>query len=162
MSTRVTTKTASSEITPARFRFTLYHLSLLLVVAGLLVTGYMSYTKLAGQPLACAETGMINCSLVENSAWARVLGIPTALIGFTAHVIIGATLLLEKRVDFFRNNAVFILFGFVVFCILYHSYLIYVSVFILKALCPWCLTAASIMLGQLITTTVRMRRAMES
>lgn len=137
-------------------------LQLLLVVAGLVVTGYMSYNKLAGLPLQCSETGLINCSVVENSAWARVAGIPTAILGFTAHVMLGAVLLLETRVGFFRQYGVLMLFGIALFGVMYHAYLTYVSLTILKAVCPYCLTAATIMLIQLGVCSVRLKRTLAS
>lgn len=155
-----TTVTSASDSSERGFRFTLWHFSLLLVVIGLLITGYMSYNKLAGQALVCSETGLINCAKVENSAWARIGGIPTALFGFTAHVLIGAVLLLQKRVAFFRENGMILLFGMTLFFIIYHSYLVYVSVFILQALCPYCLAAAATMYTQFITTSIRLRRSL--
>ena len=133
-------------------------IQLLLVVAGLIVTGYMSYNKLAGLPLTCSETGLINCSVVENSAWARVAGIPTAFLGFMAHVMIGAVLLLETRLGLFRSYGVLMAFGLAVFGVMYHAYLTYVSFTILKAVCPYCLTAAVIMVFQLVATSIRLKR----
>lgn len=155
-----TVTSASADSTKRGFRFTLWHFSLLLVVIGLLITGYMSYNKLAGQALVCSETGLINCAKVENSAWARIGGIPTALFGFTAHVLIGTVLLLQKRVPFLQENGMLILFGMTLFFIIYHSYLIYVSVFILEALCPYCLAAATTMYTQFITTSIRLKRSL--
>jgi len=131
---------------------------LLLVVAGLVVTGYMSYNKLAGLPLQCSETGLINCSVVENSAWARVAGIPTAILGFISHLALGAVLLLETRVGFFRGYGVLLVFGIALFGVMYHAYLTYVSLTILKAVCPYCLTAAIVMLIQLGASSVRLKR----
>ncbi len=133
-------------------------IQLLLVVAGLIVTGYMSYNKLAGIPLQCSDDGLINCSVVENSAWSRVAGIPTAFLGFIAHVMLGAVLLLETRVGFFRSYGVLLLFGIAVFGVMYHAYLTYVSLAILKAVCLYCLTAAVIMIFQLIASSVRLKR----
>jgi uncharacterized membrane protein len=130
---------------------------MLLVVAGLVVTGYMSYNKLAGLPLQCSETGLINCSVVENSAWARVAGIPTAILGFIAHVMLGVVLLLETRVGFFRQYGALMLFGIALFGVMYHAYLTYVSLTILKAVCPYCLTAATVMLIQLGACSVRLK-----
>ena len=137
-------------------------LSLLLVGVGLAVTGYMTYNKLSGQTLPCTNEGLINCAVVENSAWASVLGVPTATWGLLAHLTIGALLLFDRRVGFLREYGLLMLFGLTLFGTLYHSYLIYVSFSILQALCPWCLAAAAVMLAQLIVTGIRLRRSIIS
>jgi uncharacterized membrane protein len=150
--------TRTPESGEQRRNFTLRHLSAVLVVLALLVTGYMAYTKLSGGSMVCIESGPFDCSAVESSPWARVMGVPTALLGFIAHVLIGSILFLETRSKFFREYGVLMLFGITLFGIMYHSYLIFVSVTIIKALCPWCLTAASIMLIQFIISSIRLRR----
>lgn len=148
---------------PAGSRLTLRHLGLLLVVAGLLITGYMTYNKLAGVPLECAETGLMSCSKVESSAWSTVLGVPTALLGFITHLVIGAIILLEPRSTFFKEYGVLMLVGITLFGVLYHAYLtFYVSMIALKAFCPYCLTAAAVMLLQFIVSGVRLRRYLAS
>lgn len=157
-SAKIQTQTSSAARTGFRLRF--YHVSVLLVVAGLLVTGYMSYAKLAEQPLVCAQAGIIDCSKVESSAWAYIMGIPTAIWGFGAHLFIGLLLLLEVRVGFFKEYTPMLVFGAALFGLLYHVYLTYVSVALIGAVCPWCLTAASIMIGQFIITIARLRHAM--
>src|SRR5437870_2429301 len=93
-----------------RRSFTLRHLSAILVVIALMVTGYMAYTKLSGGSMVCIEAGPFDCSAVESSPWARVMGIPTALLGFVAHLIIGSILLLETRTKFFKEYGVLMLF----------------------------------------------------
>ncbi len=154
---------SSAEIQPVDRRGQLLRtLSLLLVVVGLAITGYMTYNKLSGQTLPCTNEGLINCAVVENSAWASVLGVPTATWGLLAHLTIGALLLFDRRIGFLREYGLLALFGLTLFGTLYHSYLLYVSFTILEALCPWCMAAAAVMLCQLIITGVRLRRSLVS
>ncbi|MCC6615247.1 MAG: vitamin K epoxide reductase family protein [Anaerolineae bacterium] len=140
----------------------LRRISLLLAVVGILITGYMTYNKLSGQVLPCTNEGIVNCSVVENSAWAYVLGVPTATWGLLAHLTILAILLFDQRIAFLRDYSVILLFGIVLFGMLYHTYLIYVSLTILQAICPWCMAAAAIMLLQLIVTGIRLRRTLSA
>lgn len=148
------------ETRAAGSRLTLRGLQYILVIAALLVTGYMTYSKLAGVPLQCADTEYINCSAVEGSVWAEFMGIPTALLGFLAHLAIGAILVLETRQQVFKDYGVMMLFGITLFGVLYHAYLTYVSATIIKALCPYCLTAFGIMILQLIISSVRLKRTL--
>ncbi len=157
------TQSVTSGDTPGMtggFRITLKWVSVLLVIVALGITGYMSWTKIANVPLECTNEGFINCAVVENSAWAYILGVPTAMWGFVAHLMIGGTLLLDGRQAFFTRYGVYIVFGIALFGVMYHAYLIYVSVAVLRALCPWCLAAGTVMLFQLITTSLRLRNSL--
>lgn len=54
----------STGVEAPRSRWTLRHVQAVLVVVALLVTGYMTVTKLSGQHLTCAaatEASLINC-----------------------------------------------------------------------------------------------------
>jgi uncharacterized membrane protein len=161
----MTTKSVTTGDAPRStggFRISLKLISAILVVIALGITGYMTWAKIANVPLECTNEGFINCAVVENSAWAYIVGVPTATWGMLAHLMIGSVLLLEGRQEFFTRYGVFLIFGIALFAVMYHSYLIYISVAVLRALCPWCLAAATTMLLQLITTSLRLRNALAS
>jgi uncharacterized membrane protein len=143
-------------------RITLRHISFLLVAVGLFITGYLTYMKLTNQSMVCLQGGMWNCAAVENSPWATFQGIPVATLGLFAHAAIGALLLLEPRVALFRQNGALMILGIALFGVMYHAYLIYVSFFILQALCVWCLAAATTMFLQLIVTSLRVRNVLRA
>lgn len=161
----MTTQSATTGDAPQStggMRISLKLVSAILVLIAIGITGYMTWTKIANVPLECTNEGFINCAVVENSAWAYILGIPTATWGLAAHLLIGLVLLLEGRQEFFGRYGAFIIFGIALFGVMYHAYLIYVSVALLRALCPWCLAAGTVMLIQLIATSLRMRSALSS
>ena len=62
-------------------------LSLLLIVVGLLVSGYLSYLKMANEQSLCLSGGMLNCEAVLNSRFSEVnlLGgrVPIAYLGWS-------------------------------------------------------------------------------
>lgn len=155
-----TAEVTSENVAPPRFRIGLRHVSFVLVLFGLIFAGYLSYAKLFNAPVVCIENGPFDCSLVESSAWSRFMGIPVAYLGLGAHLTLGAILLLEKRVKLLTEYGVMLMFALTLFGIMYHSYLIYVSANILKALCPWCLAAAVTMYLQFIVTALRLRRTL--
>ncbi len=123
----------------SRFRPTLWHLSLLLVVAGLIVSGYLSYVKLTDEPMVCVANSIFNCGAVQNSAYSRFLGIPIAYMGFGVYVILGALLLLERRSPFVQVNGKLMATGLNLFAWVFSMWLVYVQFVILEALCMWCL-----------------------
>jgi uncharacterized membrane protein len=143
-------------------RFSLLGLAWLIEIVALGITGYMTYTKLFGEALPCAANSVFNCAVAENSAWAWIIGIPTSAWGLFAHIIIVALLLLAMRVAFFQRYGVLLVFGVALFGALYHTYLIYIQVAVLRALCSWCLAAATCMYLQLIVTGFRLRNTLKT
>lgn len=152
--------------TPARVErqgITLRHVSLVLAVIALLITGYLSYTKLTNTELLCVESDAISCDSVNSSAYAyfpRGSGIPVAYLGFACWVVIGAILLLETRIGILREYGVTLVFGLALFGFIFHSYLTYTSITYVGALCPWCLAAHAIMTLLLIVTGIRLYRSL--
>ncbi len=112
----------------------------ILVLIGLFVAGYLSYLKLAEAPAVCVETGPFDCNVVLNSQYSELAGLPIAYLGFAVYTVIGAILILERRVEFMREWGRLLTFGVGLFAWLFSMWLIYVQFVLLEALCPWCLT----------------------
>ena len=154
---------ADTSIQTEQRGLTLRHVSLVLTVIALLITGYLSYTKLTNTELLCVESSAISCDSVNSSAYAyfpRGSGVPVAYLGFASWVAIGAILLLETQVGFLRDYGVMLVFGLALFGFIFHSYLTYTSITYVGALCPWCLAAHAIMTLLLIVTGVRLYRTL--
>jgi uncharacterized membrane protein len=152
--------TVYEQTVPAHRRFNLRNLSLILMVLGLFITGYLSYTKLASTSVVCLESSAFNCDAVTNSIYSKFLGIDVAYLGFTLDVIILVLLLLEPRVNFLRNYGVMIVFGISLWAFLYHDYLTLMAITRINALCIWCLAAHTVMTILLIVSSIRLYRAL--
>lgn len=137
------------------------------ILCALVVTGYMSYQKLTAQPMQCSNSGVFNCSVLENSAWAQLtitptFAIPTALLGFMTHVVLFTLFALENRVGFLRSWGKVIIFGITLFGFLYHCYLtFYVAIYTMRALCPYCLIAHFCMTMLLVISSIRLYRSFQ-
>src|SRR5262245_56007566 len=106
-----------------------------LSMAGMLLTGYLAWTALGGEHVKGCGVGSV-CDIVLSSQWATLLGLPTALWGFFAYTAL-AVIAFVKRVDHHWQYAWIVsLFGF-----LFSVYLTTVSLTILHAACPYCLTS---------------------
>ena len=114
--------------------------SFVIVILAILVSGYLSYLKIADQAAVCIEGGAFDCGTVLNSVYSEVGGIPIAWLGLAVNLIVLALLLLEYRVGFLREYGKTLIFGVVLFAFIYSVYLVYVQAAILRAYCPWCLT----------------------
>ena len=112
--------------------------SLLLVLAGVAVAGYLTvehYT--ASTTLACPETGVVNCQKVTTSAQSTVLGIPVALLG----LLFFLTLVPACLPVAWRSGQPAVRWGRVGFALAgvgFVLYLIYAELFVLDAICLWC------------------------
>ena len=134
--------------------------SLILVVIGLAITGYLSYTKLTDTTTVCVESGAFNCDMVQHSIYSRLLGIPVAYLGFGAYVALIVLLALETRVRFLADFGAPLVFGITLLGFLFSAWLTYVEFFLLQALCPWCLASAVVMTLLFAVSIVRLRQNM--
>ena len=136
-------------------------LSLILVVIGLAISGYLSYVKLTEVPLVCvANSDVFNCEVVQNSAYSQIAGIPVAWLGFATYAVLFVLLLLENRIGFLRQNGILVIFAITIFAWLYSMYLVYLQLFVLQALCPWCLAHEATMTLLFIVTCLRLRKTL--
>jgi uncharacterized membrane protein len=132
-------KSGVSSTQPAQRRFTLWHLSIILVLIGIGISGYLSYVKLTDVPMVCAGGGVFNCETVQNSAYSRLFGIPIAWLGFGVYVLLAVLLFLERRIEFLQVYGRIIIFGIALFAWLYSMFLVHIQFNVLQALCMWCL-----------------------
>lgn len=156
----MSTQNVSEPVSAPTSRFggiTLWHLSLVLVVIGLTVSGYLSYVKLVDTPMVCVQGSVFNCDFVTNSIYSRMFGIPIAWLGFGMYIVVGLLLLLQYRTAFLREYGMLLLFGVVMFAWMYSMYLVYVQFFLLRALCIWCLTHEANITVLFIVTSLRLR-----
>ena len=106
---------------------------------GMILAGYLAWTALSGESVQGCSVGSA-CDVVLSSNWATLLGLPTALWGFFAYTIL-AGIAFVSRVDRHWQYA----WAVSLFGVLYSAYLTIVSLTILRAACPYCLTSLGLM-----------------
>jgi uncharacterized membrane protein len=106
---------------------------------GTLVSAYLTWVHFSGNLALCIGVG--GCEAVQNSRFSVVGGVPVALIGLAGFVAILALTVVRLRDDAppWTDTA---LFGLSVAATLYVAYLTYIELFVLGAVCPWCVTVA--------------------
>jgi len=118
---------------------TVRHLAIFFVLIGLVITGYLSYGKLSATELICLEGELFDCSAIQNSKWASLLGIPIAYLGFIGYAVLGILLLIEDLTTFLQENCRLIVFAFTLLAWAYSMVLVYIQAFVMQTFCPWCL-----------------------
>ena len=118
-------------------------LSTVLCGLGIVVSGYLAYKRMAGGSLAC--TRWADCDVVNNSVYSKFFGIPVSFIGLVAYFVLLALAVAALRTDGRVQREILLLslllsLGGVGFSV----YLTYIEIYVIEALCSWCIASAII------------------
>jgi uncharacterized membrane protein len=119
----------------------------LLSILGLIVAGYLAYVEITATEAVCGPVG--DCNTVQTSPYAQIVGVPVAVLGLLNYLaILGMWLF----VRFSRGQAADLaLFGILILTLVgtvFSIYLTMLEIFVIIAVCLWCLSSA------LITTAI--------
>ncbi len=118
-------------------------------VAGLAVSGYLTAVRAAGDDPACVIGG--GCHTVQNSEYSELAGIPVAVLGLVAYATLLAAAILPGPLG--RTLGLFTAVVGVGFSL----YLTYLELFVIDAICAWCVASAILILIALVLTVLRAR-----
>jgi uncharacterized membrane protein len=127
---------------------------IVLATLGLLDSLYLAYTKLTHTAIVCADVG--DCETVNNSRYSEIAGIPIALLGVGAYLFILVISAVENRFERDSVLPIGIQFGVALTGTIYSGYLTYLEVFVLHAICPYCVISAILISGVLILSILRL------
>lgn len=130
--------------------------SLALAALGALDSAYLTWVKLFHLQPFCGTSG--DCDTVNNSLYSEIGGVPIAVLGLGAYLVLGALLLLENRWPALATWAPVAVFGMALTGTLYSAYLTYVEVYVIHAVCPYCVVSAVCITGLLVLAVVRLVR----
>lgn len=123
---------------------------ILLTLAGLGVSLYLMWGYTApGATLACGSSQ--GCETVKNSVYANLMGIPLPILGLASYLSLLLLLLVQNQASVTaRGRSAHIalaIFGFSLAGVLYSAYLTYIELFVIYAVCRWCVASAAIMVA---------------
>ncbi len=123
---------------------------MLLILAGLGVAGYLTYVETRLVPAVCGPVG--DCNAVQSSPYARLFGIvPVALLGWVGYLALAVLWLAARWMRPPLQRAIpLLLWGMAFFGVAFSIYLTALELFVLRAVCLWCLTSAVLMAGCLL------------
>jgi uncharacterized membrane protein len=130
--------------------------SLIFAGLGALDSAYLTVIKLAHVAATCRGVG--DCESVNSSVYSQIYGIPIAIFGLAAYLVVGALLALEPRLPLLQDYAPLAIFGLALTGTLYSAYLTYVELFVIHAVCPYCLASALLITGIFVLGVVRLVR----
>ena len=131
--------------------------SMALAALGALDSIYLIYIKIShAQAAFCAPGG--GCDIVNGSPFSEIGGVPIAVLGLGAYLLMIALLWLQPRSPFLAENGPLILFGLSLTGVLYSAYLTYLELFVINAICPYCVVSAVLLVGLLVLSILRLRQ----
>lgn len=126
-------------MTISRFRNILFTVAAIVSLAGLADATYLTVQALTGETLACG--GSPDCFRVLGSSYARVAGVPVALIGAIAYFCVFT---FSTFALFGYTRAGKLLIPLIGAMFLATLWFLYVQAFVLNAYCRYCLFSAAI------------------
>ena len=125
-------------------RVWLSRLQLILIVLGIGIAGYLTYVKLFGLEAVCGGLG--DCEAVQTSIYSELLGVPVSIWGLLSYLALLVVYLVKRsnwrglgnlaRQGFFLLTLIGVVFS---------AYLTYLEIFVIHAICPWCVASAVVM-----------------
>ena len=117
-----------------------------LAAIGLAISAYLTWTKVSGVPPICGPGG--GCETVENSSYSSIFGIPVALLGMGYSATVLVAVLAWWRGG--RREGILVAYGLGLVGTLVEVYLVYLELFVIHAICIWCVAyGATVVLGWL-------------
>jgi uncharacterized membrane protein len=106
---------------------------------------YMHYKPDASE--ICVLSDTFNCDIVNKSSYAELFGVPVAILGLMAYLFLfGSAIALTRDMKFYKYlkflrpiRLMWIMFGVTAAGVLFSGYLTYIELFVLEAICIFCL-----------------------
>lgn len=114
-----------------------------LALPGSAVAAYLTYSHWADRPTVCGGIG--ECERVQTSEYSDIAGVPVAFLGLLYFVAMAALALARVRwmsggLEWAQPAALSMALAATAFV----AYLTYVELFVLEAICVWCMALASL------------------
>jgi uncharacterized membrane protein len=115
----------------------------ILALLGLGVAIYLAYVEIVHVEAVCGPVG--ECNVVQSSPYAQILGIPIAVLGMLNYLGVIVLWAVQKyagsRLAHFSTLG---LLGLTLFGTIFSIYLTCLELFVIHAICAWCLSSAVI------------------
>jgi uncharacterized membrane protein len=129
----------------------------LLSLAGLFVSAYLYLYKIGKiGTLACGTGG---CETVQLSSWSRFAGLEVSLIGLLGYAgLLAISLAALQPALSERRQPATVLVILAGLGVIFTAYLTYLELFVIHAICRWCVGSAAIIIGIFIVALLDRQR----
>jgi uncharacterized membrane protein len=123
---------------------------------GFLDSTYLLIYKLTNIPSMCLGAG--GCHNVNFSPYSEIGGIPVSVFGMAAYLVIAGILLLEPKLKTVQENGSLAIFGISLAGVAFSAYLTWLEIYVIHAICPFCVASAIIISLIFILAIIRLIR----
>jgi uncharacterized membrane protein len=120
----------------------------IVALAGLAIAGYLTWVHFDDAALLCVAGG--GCETVQESEYAEIVGLPVALLGLVAYAVV-LGLIVWDSANARLGAATLALVGLV-----FSLYLLALQLFVIDAVCAWCL-ANDVVIAPLLAVLTALR-----
>src|SRR5688572_12596285 len=125
----------------------------LLSLVGILIALYLTLYKIGIVGNLTCTIG--SCETVNTSRWATFLGLPVAAWGLAAYVALFVLSLVGTSDRFAASRAIsWLLVAIAGWSVLFSAWLTYLELFVIHAICIWCVTSALLLVAILLASVV--------
>jgi uncharacterized membrane protein len=128
--------------------------TVVLGILGMADAVYLLIYKLTGNPHMCLGNG--GCHNVNFSPYSEIYGIPVSIFGILAYLGILVILFLEPRAKIAKENGPLAVFGISLVGVAFSAYLTYLEIYVIHAICPFCVASAIIITLIFILAIIRL------
>jgi uncharacterized membrane protein len=108
---------------------------------GVLVSTYLSVKRFTGGSLVC--TRWAECDTVNNSVYAKIYGVPVAFLGLAGYlVLLGLALAALQAEGTAQRRLLALSFVLALGGVAFSAYLTYLELYVIEAVCMWCVISA--------------------
>jgi uncharacterized membrane protein len=119
-----------------------------LVLIGLAIAAYLTWTHYSGAEVACLRGG--GCETVQKSSYSEIAGVPVAVLGLAFYA---AMLVL---IGWDSEDGRFVAAALGVVGVFFSGYLLVLQAFVIDAFCIWCL-ANDVLIAPALALVVALR-----
>ncbi|HYO42600.1 MAG TPA: vitamin K epoxide reductase family protein [Candidatus Limnocylindrales bacterium] len=119
------------------------------------VSGYLSVVRVIGEDAVCGPSR--GCETVASSEYSEIFGIPVAFLGLAFSlvlVVLAATW--WRRAD---RRVLLAAYALLLLGTLFVAYLTYLELFVIEAICVWCVAFAITVVVALVISGLAMHRS---
>ena len=133
----------------------------LLGLLGTGVAGYLTYVHYNEDALVCTVGG---CETVQQSDYSTMFGVPIAAFGVVMFLTVTllAWLRMTNRGPISSDLATMAAWTMLLTSLLYYAYLTYVEIWVIEAVCQWCVISSIIALIMFTLESVLLRRELRT
>jgi len=129
----------------------------ILSLAGLFISAYLYLFKIGRIGTLACGTGA--CETVQLSPWSRFAGVEVALIGLLGYaLLLGLSLLSLQPAWAVKRWPMSLLAVLAGIGVAFTGYLTYIELFVLQAVCRWCVASAVMILAIFLAALLGSRR----